>query len=167
MHVAKSWSKTLFQVRVTFPAPLEFAYRWLTDFSPRDASITGDEYRRRILERSPSRVVFEDLATTPSGWSWLRNVVDLHPPDRWHLEAVGNSLDARADYRLIPRSPSRTELVMKWRLRPGILGGTVPPKAAIEASLRQVWGTYAKALYEDYRSLGQRKRKSPPRSSRS
>ena len=153
-------------MKATFPAPLEFVYRWLTDFSSRDASITGERYRRRILERSPSRIIFEDLAASSSGWSWLRNVVDLQPPDRWHLEAVGNTLDARADYRLIPRSPSTTELVMTWRLRPGILGGTIPPKAAIEASLRQVWAAYAEALREDFQFISRPKRRSRATSGR-
>ena len=162
-----NWSKTLFRVEVTFPAPLDFVYRWLTDFSPRDAEITGETFRRKLLERSESRVVFEDLAVTPSGWSWLRNVVDLQPPDRWHLEAVGNSLDARADYRLIPRSASQTVLVMTWRLRPGLLGGSVPPKAEIEASLRHVWESYVQALENDLRPIRLRARRSRDKRDRS
>jgi hypothetical protein len=161
-----SWSKVLYRVRASFPAPLDFVYGWCTDFSPHDSAITGEKYRRRVLERTPSRVVFEDLATTPAGWSWLRNVVDLRPPDRWHLHAVGNSLDAKADYQLISRSANESELRMTWRLRPGILGGTIPPKPSIEASLRQVWRTYSMALGKDFRSYRRREGKPSSRGRR-
>ena len=161
------WSKTLFRVQAIFLAPRDYVYTWLTDFTSRDALITGEKYRRRIVERSTSRVVFEDLATTPAGWSWLRNVVSLQPPDRWHLEAVGNVIDARADYLLISRGAERTELVMAWRMRPGILGGKVPPKPAIEASLRRVWQVYAAALKDDYRSTRRHKPKALSRSRQS
>ncbi len=145
-----SWSKAVFEVRAGFAAPLNFVYSWLTDFSPDDPAITGDAYQRKIIERSARRVIFEDLSETPEGWGWLRNTVDLFPPSRWRMLAVGTSLDAKATYRLVSRGPKSTELIMRWRLRPGVLRGKVPPKPAIEEAMRGVWATYGKSLESDY-----------------
>jgi hypothetical protein len=152
----RRWSKPVYRIEATFHAPLEFVFRWLTDFSPRDPTLTGEHFKRRILERSAHRVVFEDLSSTPAGWNWLRNGVALLPPNRWKLDALGNYVDSRADYMLVPVSGVRTQLVMTLRLRPGILKGPVPQRSEIETSLRSVWRTYGRALELDYRKTSQR-----------
>lgn len=144
------WSKTAFEVRARFAAPLDFVYTWLTDFSPDDPAITGDTYQRKLIAKSAQRVVFEDLSETGGGWSWLRNTVALSPPSRWRMVAVGNALDARATYRLVTRANNSTELIMRWRLRSGVLKNKVPAKTAIEAGMRGVWSTYGKALERDF-----------------
>jgi len=148
--MARAWSRNLFRVATTFDAPLGFVYRWCTDFGPEDASLTGEEFLRKVVRRSRTEIIFEDLNETPAGWMWLRNVVTLHPPDRWHLEATGNSLDAKADYRLTALFKGRTRFEMTWHLRPGLLGMAVPPKTTIEPALNHVWDTYRHALERDY-----------------
>ena len=149
-HGMSGWSKTVFEVRARFAAPLDFVYTWLTDFSPDDPAITGDTYQRKLIAKSAQRVVFEDLSETGGGWSWLRNTVALSPPSRWRMVAMGNALDARATYRLVSRANNSTELIMRWRLRSGITHGKVPKKTSIEAGMRNVWAVYGKALERDY-----------------
>ncbi len=144
------WSKTVFEVRATFAAPRDFVYSWLTDFSAEDPAITGDAYQRKLIAKSARRVVFEDLSETEEGWGWLRNTVALVPPSRWQMLAVGNSLDAKATYRLVRRGNNSTELIMRWRLRSGVLPHKVPAKTVLEAGMREVWAIYGQALEKDY-----------------
>ena len=148
--MSRAGSRAPFRVETTFDAPLDFVFRWCTDFGPEDASLTGERFLRKVFRRRRNEVIFEDLNETPSGWMWLRNVVTLYPPDRWHLEAVGNSLDAKADYRLSGLPDGRTRFVMTWTLRPGLLGMSVPPRTTIEPALHHVWDTYRRALERDY-----------------
>ncbi|HTT25438.1 MAG TPA: hypothetical protein VMH90_00550, partial [Thermoplasmata archaeon] len=55
--------------RVTFHAPIRFCFRWCTDYRASDPQLEGGGYARRILERHRDRVVYEDLAKLPNGWS--------------------------------------------------------------------------------------------------
>lgn len=146
------WSKEVHRVTATFGAPLAFVFQWLTDFGPKDAALTGGGFRRRVVERTPGRIIFEDLSSTKTGWVWLRNIVTLRPPDRWHLEAIGNRVDARADYTLTSLTLSRTQLVMTYRTRSGSLGVPVPPKAVLASLLREAWHAYRVALERDYKT---------------
>ncbi len=156
------WTKTVFEVRARFAAPRDFVYSWLTDFSADDPKITGDAYQRKVVQKWARRVVFEDLFETPEGWGWLRNTVTLFPPSRWRMVAVGNSLDAKATYRLVSRGSESTELIMRWRLRSGLLRSKVPTKSSIEAGMRDVWGIYGKALERDYAHAQQRVGRADP-----
>jgi hypothetical protein len=70
----------LYVVRPTFRAPMALVLRWCTDYSPQDPGLEGDEFRRRILERTRRHVIYEDLDDTPSGWMWSRGVITIHPP---------------------------------------------------------------------------------------
>ena len=96
----KSWPNPKYEVRVTFDAPVEFVYRWCTDYTPQDARYEKDEYQRRILRRSPREVVYEDLSESKDGWFWSRHVVRLSPPNHWHSDTVGSHREYSLDYRL-------------------------------------------------------------------
>src|SRR6266550_3230412 len=76
------------------------SFAWCTDYTPDDAKLEGESYQRKIIERSRRRVVFEDLEETKDGWVWGQDVVTLLPPDRWHMDGVGNRRDVTADYKL-------------------------------------------------------------------
>src|SRR5438094_124875 len=73
-----------YRIRVSFGVPLDFAFAWCTDYTPEDASLEGESYTRKIIERTPHRVIFEDLEDAADGWVWGRDVVTLQPPNRWH-----------------------------------------------------------------------------------
>ncbi len=146
------------RIRVAFRVPLEFAFDWCTDYTPRDAALEGESYERRILERTPRRVVFEDLEDTPSGWVWGRDVVTLRPPNRWHMEGVGSHRDVTADYRLTRLADGRTELELRWWRRPKLLGKPIP-RAQREKEGIRAWKRFGAAMERDYR----RTHRSPPR----
>lgn len=139
------------RVRTTFRVPLEFAFRWCTDYTPEDASLEGESYRRKIVERSAKRVVFEDLEETPQGWVWARDVVSLRPPNRWHMESVGSHRDVTADYKLTRLPDGGTQFELVWWRRPHGPGRKVP-RAEREKETTRAWRRFAKAMEKDYRA---------------
>lgn len=142
-----------FHVTTVLPAPLGFAYRWCTDFRPDDARREKDSYERRILSRSPRRVVFENLTDDPGGgWWWAQYVVDLRPPDRWHAESVGSHRTLTLDYRLTALGPERTRFDLTWRRWPTELGAKRVSVAGQERETTVAWQNFAAAMRRDYRA---------------
>src|SRR5436309_640182 len=109
--------RELYRIRVSFGVPLAFAFAWCTDYTPEDASLEGDSYQRKIVERTPRQVIFEDLEESDDGWNWSRDVVTLRPPNRWHMDGVGNRRDVTADYVLSPLPDGRTRFDLRWSRR--------------------------------------------------
>jgi len=140
----------LYVVHATFRAPMSFVLRWCTDYSPEDPGLEGERFRRRILKRTRTNVVYEDLDDTPGGWMWSRWNITIHPPDRWHGEAVGNYRGWAVDYRLKSLPGDRTQLTLRGRRAPLLLGKKNPPKAELERELTQSWTKFARALEADY-----------------
>ncbi len=129
-------------------------FAWCTDFSPEDSRLEGEPYQLKVLERSARRVVFEDLEETGTGWVWTRDVVDLRPPNRWHMEGGGNRRDVVADYRLSALPGGRTRLNLRWRRRPRVPEAKPLTKAQREASTMRAWKRFAAAMKRDHhRSL--------------
>jgi 2-polyprenyl-6-methoxyphenol hydroxylase-like FAD-dependent oxidoreductase len=150
-----------YEIRTVFRAPLAFAYRWCTDYSPKDPQLEGEESTRKVLQKEPRRVVYEDLEETPEGWMWSRWVVTLRPPDRWHGEAVGNYRTWSADYALAPLPDGRTAFRFEGERRPSGLGERNPPKAQMERQLRSMWRELGHALEADYRRFRKRVDRKP------
>jgi hypothetical protein len=157
---ARGWPGPRFRVHVTFRAPLDFAYAWCTDYRTDDARRERVPYRRRVLEKGPHRVVFEDLSEASSGgWSWTRYVVTLRPPGRWHADAVGSHRDLAIDYRLTALGPSRTALDLTWRRRPTAIGEGRLVRRQVERESLEGWRNFARALEADYRRAKRRRRR--------
>ncbi|MGI0140039.1 MAG: hypothetical protein ACREBT_02660 [Thermoplasmata archaeon] len=150
----------IYEVRLTFHAPVDFAYRWCTDYRPDDARLEGEKYTRRVLERSKTRVVYEDLERTKHGWMWSHASVRLFPPDHWHADVVGNYRSWTLDYRLRSLGEGGTAFHMRGKRIPSGIGGPNPPKVEFEAQLASMWGNFGRALEADYR------RRRPGRSDR-
>ncbi len=147
------WPPPTYQIRRTFRAPRDFVFRWCTDYRPDDAKRSRETYERRILHRSPRRVLYEDLWWAADGWRWRRSDVRLSPPSGWHSDSIGNFRDASIDYRLRSLSDRSTELTLRMRRRPGPRAIRNPPRAVLEKELRELWGYYARALESDYRRV--------------
>ncbi len=130
---------------------MSFVLRWCTDYSPEDSRLEGEKFRRQILERSRGRVVYEDLDATSGGWMWSRWTVTIRPPGRWHGKAVGNYRGWDVDYRLKPLPGDRTQLTLRGRRTPLLLGAKNPPKAELERELGDSWKKFGRALEADYR----------------
>lgn len=152
-------SSTTYQVRAEFRAPLEFVYRWCTDYTPSDAKYETEKYQRRIIRRSPREVVYEDLESTKQGWSWSRHIVRLSPPNRWHSDSVGSHRSIRLDYRLARLPRGSTRLTLTAHRTPYGIGTKNPPKSEWERSVRLTWKRFGRALERDYRKAGSRPRK--------
>ena len=140
-----------FHIQVTLPVPVDFAYRWCTDFQPTDAALEGEEYQRRILSRTARRVVFEDLGETPVGWDWARYEVDLQPPDGWHMQRTGNHAHIVGDYRLTALGRQRTRFDLWWRRQPALVEYFRMSKNARERGTAMAWKRFARAMGKDYR----------------
>ena len=150
--MVEKWPPPRYVVKARFRAPLEFVYRWCTDYTPEDARHEAEAYERRILRRTSREVVYEDLADTPNGWAWSRHVVELDPPDHWHSRSVGSHRAIDLDYRLAPRADGGTELTLIARRRPTPVGGRNASKAAWERSVAASWRLFARSLERDYRA---------------
>ncbi|MGI0148359.1 MAG: hypothetical protein ACREDF_02345 [Thermoplasmata archaeon] len=147
----QGWVGPEYRIRVSFRAPLDFAFAWCTDYTPEDAGLEGEKYERKIIERTPRRVIFEDLEESKAGWDWSRDVVVLRPPNRWHMEGVGNKRDAKADYVLTSLRDGRTRLDLRWRRKPKVAEAVRLTKAEREASNARAWKRFGAAMERDYR----------------
>jgi hypothetical protein len=145
-----------YHVRAYFRAPLDFVFRWCTDYTVHDAQLEGEHYQRRILRNTRRRVVYEDLEESPNGWNWARYTVWLGPPGDWRAERVGNYLDASLRYRLTRLANERTRLDLIWRRKPTKLAPRFS-KSEIERGTELAWKRFARALESDYRKLHRRR----------
>jgi hypothetical protein len=138
-------------IRVAFRVPLKFAFEWCTDYTPQDAALEGETYERKVVERMPRRVVFEDLEGTDDGWVWARDVVTLRPPRRWHMESAGSHRSVTADYVLTELPDGKTQLELRWWRKPTSLGKRIP-RAQREKETTLAWKRFAVAMERDYQA---------------
>ena len=148
-----------FHVRAEFRAPLDFVFRWCTDYRSDDARREKDHYTRRILSRSRNRVVYEDLSSHGDGWRWSRHTVDLHPPLRWHSDSVGSHRTLDLDYTLTALGPERTRLDLRWRRWATPIGAPRIPKRETERETTVAWVHFGKELEKDYRKSRRARRR--------
>ena len=158
--MANRWPGPKYELRVEFNAPLDFVYRWCTDYTPDDAKAEGEDFERRILHRAPSQVTYEDLSDLKEGWAWSRHVVRLTPPDHWHSESVGSHRSYSLDYRLTSLPGNRTQLTMRARRRPTGIGMKNPSKSTWERDVKGSWKHFAVALERDYKKVRSKRSRS-------
>jgi len=147
-----------YRVALDFAAPLPFVYAWCTNYSPADAKLAGEDraigLARRIIERTPRRVIFENVYDEGRGWAWERHTVTLRPPDRWRSDGWGNYHEVHLDYRLTERPGGGTRFEMRWRSRPaGLARGPPPTRARVERFVLELWRRRRSVLERDYRRL--------------
>src|SRR5438128_4115338 len=155
----QEWTGPEYRIRVSFGVPLDFAFAWCTDYTPEDASLEGESYQRKIIERTPDRVIFEDLEESDDGWNWSQDVVTLSPPNKWHMDGIGNRRDVTADYVLSPLPDGRTRVDLRWSRRPKVPEAKKLTKAEREASTMRAWKRFAAAMEQDYRRSRRRRTK--------
>src|SRR5437764_1257194 len=113
----------------------------------------------KVIERSSHRVIFEDLEESDDGWNWSRDIVTLRPPNRWHMDGIGNRRDVTADYVLSPLPDGRTRFDLRWSRRPKVPEAKKLTKAEREASTMRAWKRFAAAMEQDYRRSRRRRTK--------
>jgi hypothetical protein len=155
------WPRPIYTVTVEIRAPPQFVFKWCTDYSRSDGSISREWYKRRILKRNQQTIVLEDLYDTKKGWTWIRRTVRLIPPLGWHADSVGSDRALSVDYSLSEIPGNFTQLRIRARRRPYGIGTENPPKLRWERAVRRNWSKFTKRLEEDY--LRSQARKSPTR----
>jgi hypothetical protein len=148
---AGRWPGPEYHVTAVFRAPLPYVFSWCTDFDPHDDRREKDRYTRKIVERKPRQVVFEDLTDSDQGWNWARHVVRLRPPNRWHSDSVGSHRTLTLDYVLTPLPRGRTRLDLRWKRRRTALATSKLSKRVVEKSTTRAWRNFARELEKDYR----------------
>jgi hypothetical protein len=139
------------EVEVRLGAPLDFVFRWCTDYSTEDPGLEGEEFERRILALSSSEAIYEDLDQGPDGgWLWSRWKVSLHPPDHWHGESIGSTRDWSIDYQLRPLGPAETALRIRGIRRPSRLAASHPSLEDVRKNVEQIWESFKRSLESDY-----------------
>ena len=137
-----------FHVSKAIEAPLQFVYKWCTDYPQSDPRIIGSENRRKILFKGKNRVVYVSLYVRRGEQRNAVNVVTLHPPKAWHLDFIGDDDDEVGDYHLTRVGPKRTRLDMKFT--ESYKMHDPPTKAADIKGTSEVWDKYVAALERDY-----------------
>lgn len=150
-----------YHVSVEFRVPIKFAYAWCTDYRPDDGKYGGEDrtihLQRRIISRSPRRVVFENLYEEARGWGWERHTVSLKPPTRWHSVGKGNRHESVLDYKLTGLPDGRTRFDMRWKSRPTPLAeGSRPSAHDVESYVKGLWQKRARAMERDYQQTAGR-----------
>ncbi|HTT73168.1 MAG TPA: hypothetical protein VMG99_03340 [Thermoplasmata archaeon] len=148
-----------FRAEFDLPGDLEFA--GCTDYRPDDALRAGERYERRLLDRTPRGMAFEDLAWTRGGGRWRRTSVETFPPNRWHAESIGHVRQASLDDRLGSLPGGRTRPDRGMRHRPTALYPDQPPRAQAERELAHLGRNLARAMARDHRAT-----RRPPRPGR-
>jgi len=59
--VKKVFTET-YRLSKTFNAPLKFVYAWCTDYREDDLKMIGSSNKRKIIERSKSRVIWRVIS---------------------------------------------------------------------------------------------------------
>src|SRR5947199_1329201 len=143
-NAGSAWPGPEYRIHVSFRAPAGFVFAWCTAYTPGDAALEKEAYQRKIIERTPRAVVFEDLEESKDGWDWSRAVVSLRPPNRWHMDGMGNNRDVVADYVLSSLPDGRTRLDLRWKRRPHGRAAKLT-KGEPKASSTRPWRRFASA----------------------
>ena len=86
-----------------FPFPRDAAYEWLTDIEDDDVARAAGAVieARRVIERSPERLVYEGETGSMGRRVWSVTEVTFQRPDRWHARVIdGPRLGSETDYHL-------------------------------------------------------------------
>jgi hypothetical protein len=132
-------------------APLSVVYRWCTDYREDDDRITDSiyHYHARIALRESNRVV--RIITVP-GRDRNRatdvEIIELHPPDRWHLTKLSVTDDESGRYRLTSKGPNLTVLEMRFRRTWKV--GRPPDLERYKALFNRVWDRYVEVMETEY-----------------
>jgi len=147
--MAKPVNQT-YKVSQKFDAPLDFVYSWCTDFRDDDPKIIGSKTVRKIIEKSPERVIWRVRYKDGKGFQEGVRAVWLHPPNAWHLDTCGDGREV-GEYKLTRLGRSKTRLDMKFVVTYDS-PKEVEEKDEWEADGKEQWKIYRKALEADFKA---------------
>jgi hypothetical protein len=147
----KGWGYTktnIFRVSKTIRVPIAFVYSWCTDYRETDPKITGSKSKRRILLKTKQRAIYVSTYTSGGQPRSTVNVVTLHPPRSWHLDGIGDEIDANVDYVLTKLGRRKTRLDIAAAVH--YKTHEVATKAQDAKEDSEVWDKYVAALEKEY-----------------
>jgi hypothetical protein len=137
-----------------FDAPVDFVFKWCTDFREDDYKMKGTDHfertsRRKIIEKTANRVVWVITYTKEGRRVEGIRAVWLTSPRSWHLETCGDHREI-GDYKLTPINKNQTRLDMQFRERYSS-PDEVKSEKEWKKNPKQNWDAFAKYLNADYR----------------
>jgi hypothetical protein len=140
----------IYRISKIVEAPLPFVYEWCTDFREDDGKLTGSRRKKKILEKTKSRVITTSSYMENGKLVGSVSIVTLQPPNAWHLDTAGNlSEQETGDYKLSKIGPNKTRLDMVFDVKYGA-GTEVPTKEWWENDTDKFWDKLIVALMKDY-----------------
>ncbi|MFI5419992.1 MAG: hypothetical protein ACHQ1H_03405 [Nitrososphaerales archaeon] len=139
-----------YRISKVIEAPLSFVYDWCTDFREDDGKLTGSRNKKKILEKTKSRVITTSSSMENGKLVGHVSIVTLMPPNAWYLDTAGNPKEQETgDYKLTKLGPNKTRLDMVFDVRYGA-GARVPTKVWWEKDSGKFWDKLIVALIKDY-----------------
>lgn len=139
------------KVSKVIEVPLRYAYEWCTDYRTDDGKFSRSKPRFQVLQLSSDRLVRirrSPAKTKPE--SVAVELVQLRPPDAWHLDQIDEVDLNSVDYKLTRLGPKKTrltlDLVERWMV------SDFPAKAEWVRGTNTYWDGLVAALEERYRS---------------
>jgi len=114
--------QTLQRYRISkdIEAPLPFVYDWCTDYREDDGKLTGSRRKKKILEKTKSRVIYTSSCLENGKLVGRVSIISLVPPNAWYLETAGDPLEQyTGDYKLTKLGSNKTRLDMAFDTRYG------------------------------------------------
>lgn len=143
-----------YRISKTINAPLNYVFRWCTDFSEDDPKITGSKSQRKILQRSSKRVIYAQVYKGSDGNQKVAvNIVTLDPTRKaWHLDYFGEADDETGEYALTSLGRNRTRLDMVFKERWKKIARVPTIKEQIQQT-SEIWDKYVAALEAEYSGM--------------
>ncbi len=128
-------------------APLPFVFDWCTDFREDDSQLVGSTSKKTILEKTSEKVVYVTEMANQGRVLKTNSVVTLTPPDKWHLDAVGDDKDYTGNYQLFAEgNDTRLEMSFDYSFKTE----PVPTNEEKTAGNNSFWDKIIVALERDY-----------------
>ncbi len=131
-----------------FNAPLDYVFKWCTDFCDDDPKLIGSKTVRKILEKDDERVVWRVRYKEGKGFAEGVRYVALKPPNAWYLDTCGDGREV-GEYKLTSLGKNKTKLEMKFTVTYDSKK-EVEDKDEWEKDSDQHWSIYKKALEADF-----------------
>jgi len=142
--------KAKYRLSETFNAPQGYVFAWCTDFREDDNKMIGSKTERKILEKSPERVIWRVRYKDGKGFTEGVRAVWLDSPKSWHLDTCGDGKEV-GEYTLKALGKSKTRLDMKFVVTYDSKD-EVEDKDEWEADGVKHWKIYKKALEADFKA---------------
>lgn len=138
-----------YKISQSFKAPLDFVFRWCTDFREDDAKMTGSKAKRTFLERTDKRIVWITQYKEDGKSKEGVRAVWLHAPDSWSLDTCGDQHEL-GEYKLTEKGKNKTRLDMKFQI--SYSGkNEVEERKKWEKEVGEEWEIFRRHLEDDYR----------------